>query len=220
MAAAEFVRERGFILPPFAFWTPEEWKTKGQECAEIVRHGLGWDITDWGWGNFREAGLFLFTIRNGHPANLGAGRGKLYAEKIMMVEPGQVTPRHFHWSKTEDIINRGGGNLAIELHLSEADGALSDQSFSVLLDGVERQCRAGEIIELSEGESITLPTGLYHKFWGIGERTLVGEVSNVNDDANDNRFYENVGRFPVVEEDEPPQYLLVSDYAKYYRGCV
>lgn len=38
------------------------------------------------------------------------------------------------------------------------------------------------------------------------------EVSKVNDDTNDNRFYEKIGRFPKIEEDEKPLYLLFSDY--------
>ena len=46
---------------------------------------------------------------------------------------------------------------------------------------------------------------------------LVGEVSRVNDDRVDNRFLEPVGRFPSVEEDEPPLHLLVGDYFRYYR---
>lgn len=44
--------------------------------------------------------------------------------------------------------------------------------------------------------------------WAEGERVLVGEVSMVNDDVTDNRFYLEMGRFPTVEEDEPALYLL------------
>ena len=73
--------------------------------------------------------------------------------------------------------------------------------------------KAGEIVVLNPGESITLPSRLYHEFWGEGSRVLVGEVSLVNDDRTDNRFYEAVGRFPEIEEDEPPLHLLVPDYA-------
>jgi len=36
----------------------------------------------------------------------------------MVVEEGQITPMHFHWSKAEDIIVRGGGNLVIQLYNS------------------------------------------------------------------------------------------------------
>ena len=46
---------------------------------------------------------------------------------------------------------------------------------------------------------------------------LVGEVSQVNDDFSDNRFYEAVGRFPSIDEDEAPWRLLVSDYAEKIR---
>jgi D-lyxose ketol-isomerase len=49
---------------------------------------------------------------------------------------------------------------------------------------------------------------------------LVGEVSRVNDDQVDNRFYEPVGRFPTVEEDEPPLYLLMNDYQTYCQHVV
>ena len=43
----------------------------------------------------------------------------------------------------------------------------------------------------------------------------MGEVSRVNDDYVDNRFYEKVGRFAEIEEDVEPQYLLYDDYKKY-----
>jgi len=39
----------------------------------------------------------------------------------------------------------------------------------------------------------------------------------VNDDNTDNRFYDPVGRFPTIEEDETPWHLLVNDYERYYR---
>ena len=41
---------------------------------------------------------------------------------------------------------------------------------------------------------------------------LVGEVSSCNDDVADNRFFEPIGRFPAVEEDEPPYRLLCTEY--------
>jgi D-lyxose ketol-isomerase len=40
----------------------------------------------------------------------------------------------------------------------------------------------------------------------------------VNDDRTDNRFYESIGRFPQVIEDEPPLHLLTMDYAKYWHA--
>ena len=48
---------------------------------------------------------------------------------------------------------------------------------------------------------------------------LVGEVSTVNDDNTDNKFHQPVGRFPQIEEDEPPLHLLINDYGKYWGGA-
>ena len=214
--ADAFCRKMNFFLPPFAFWTPEDWRRKGEEVREIVEHGLGWDITDFGSGDFERHGLFLFTLRNGSLANLAAGRGKIYAEKIMIVGVDQLTPMHFHWHKTEDIINRGGGRLAIRLYNAAADETLADTPVAVSLDGMRQTVAAGHTVLLEPGASITLETGMYHAFWGVDSPVLVGEVSTVNDDAADNRFLEPVGRFPEIEEDAEPARLLVGDYAAWH----
>ena len=217
-AADDFIRERGFYLPPFAYWTPDEWASKGEEAREIAETRLGWDITDFGSGDYNRRGLFIFTIRNGSPENWKTMRGKLYCEKLLIVKEGQVTPFHFHWNKMEDIINRGGGRLAIQLYNATPDEALDKVNpVFVSTDGVVRKVEPGGILELEPGESISLPQRLYHEFWGVGGQVLVGEVSLVNDDVRDNRFYEKVGRFPDIEEDEPPLHLLCTDYERYYR---
>jgi D-lyxose ketol-isomerase len=215
--AEAFIHKQGFFLPPFARWTPADWRGKGEEVREIVDHGLGWDITDFGQGDYAKCGLLLFTIRNGDAADLARGTGRLYAEKLLIVEPGQVTPLHFHWKKTEDIINRGGGKLMLRLHNVAADETLADSEVTVSLDGVRRTVKAGSTVTLSPGESITLNPCHYHSFWAEEQRVMAGEVSMVNDDHADNRFFEKVGRFPVIEEDEKPVYLLATDYPDYYR---
>jgi D-lyxose ketol-isomerase len=214
--ADAFMKVYGFHLPPFAYWTPTDWQSKGEEVREIVDNKLGWDITDFGSGDYGKIGLFLFTIRNGSLENLRTGQGKTYAEKVLISEVDQVTPLHFHWSKTEDIINRGGGRLALKLYNSTSEGQLAETEVQVSLDGVRHSFKAGHTVVLNTGESITLPTGLYHEFWGVDRKVLVGEVSKVNDDANDNRFFDIVGRFPEIEEDEEPLHLLVGDYPRYY----
>ncbi|MEX1054867.1 MAG: D-lyxose/D-mannose family sugar isomerase [Rhodothermales bacterium] len=210
-----FLRKQNFFLPPFAYWTPQDWRRKSVDVREIVDRRLGWDITDFGSGDFKNVGLFLFTLRNGDPTDLGKARGKLYAEKVLIVNPEQATPLHLHKTKTEDIINRGGGRLAIKLYNSAVDGGLEPSDVCVNLDGETRSLPAGSTVLLAPGESITLPDGLYHEFWGEGDRVLVGEVSLANDDATDNYFYEGVGRFPSIEEDVDPLYLLVNDYERY-----
>jgi D-lyxose ketol-isomerase len=214
-----FLEERRFLLPPFAFWTPEDWRRRGPECREIAANQLGWDITDFGSGDFGTCGLFLFTLRNGSLADLERAAGKSYAEKILIVKPGQVTPHHFHFQKMEDIINRGGGDAVIQFWNADAGERLADTRVRLSFDGVERDLAPGEEVRLAPGESVSIPQRVYHKFWGGSGRSLVllGEVSRVNDDHTDNRFLEPTGRFPAVEEDEPPLHLLVGDYRRYYR---
>ena len=57
--ALELFKEYKICLPDFVLWTPEEWKTKGDEVQEIKDNMLGWDITDYGHGDFYKTGLFL-----------------------------------------------------------------------------------------------------------------------------------------------------------------
>lgn len=213
LSSIDFFNEMNFRLPPWAYWNPGDWHGKYETCSEIVDNMLGWDLTDFGSGDFQKRGLILFTIRNG---NMQKDR-KPYAEKAMIVDELQETPMHFHWSKMEDIINRGGGNLVIELYASDYNEQLSDRPFTVKTDGVVRNLNAGDSIILTPGESICLEQGIYHRFYGEPGRgkVFVGEVSAVNDDNTDNRFHSQVGRFPVIDEDEPPVHLLVSDYPNY-----
>jgi D-lyxose ketol-isomerase len=208
--ALRFFEAMNFKLPPWGYWSPEVWKENKADCKEIIENGLGWDLTDFGSCDFHSLGLLLFTIRNGNVAR----DKKTYAEKIMIVEEDQVTPTHFHWSKMEDIINRGGGNLVLELFPSDENEQIADHSFNVSIDGIVKTFQPGDKAILTPGESITLYQGLYHKFYGESGKgkVLVGEVSAVNDDHIDNRFHEEVGRFPEIEEDEPPVHLLVGDY--------
>jgi D-lyxose ketol-isomerase len=212
-SAQAFFTEHQFHLPPWASWTEADWQGQGEACREVIDCQLGWDITDFGSGDFAQRGLTLFTVRNG---KAGSSYGKTYAEKIMVVDDGQETPLHFHFQKAEDIINRGGGKLLLQLWNSEGQGEKADTPVSVSIDGVRRTLAAGGVVSLAPGESICLTRGLYHRFWGEG-KVLVGEVSQVNDDFSDNRFYEAVGRFPSIDEDEAPWRLLVSDYAEKIR---
>lgn len=210
--AVQFFNSYRFPLPPFAYWTPEDWASRGPAYDEIRDNALGWDITDFGSGDFYRCGLLLFTLRNGNQQL--AKYTKPYAEKAMIVREGQLTPYHFHWHKMEDIINRGGGELVLQLYNSAPDGAFEDTPVSVHSDGRVYSISAGGLVRLGPGESITLRQGQYHQFWAEGETTLVVEVSQCNDDTADNRFYGQVGRFPEIEEDEPPVYLLGGEYPR------
>src|SRR5215469_82679 len=197
--AAAFLQLSGFSLPPFASWTLEDWQSKREDAREIIDCRLGWDVTDFGQGDYRNVGLCVFTLRNGSPENLLTHRGKTYAEKILIVDRGQVTPLHFHRVKMEDIINRAGGKLVVQLYNSTPDEGLDSSHVVVSTDGLQRTVQAGGTLILHPGESITIPQYCYHAFWAEESRTLVGEVSLVNDDKLDNRFYEQMDRFSNVE---------------------
>ena len=143
---------------------------------------------------------------------------KTYCEKIMISYVNQVTQTHFHWKKVEDIINRGGGDLVMKLWKADnKTEEILEDSFFVSIDGVQREVLPGEIIHLKPGESITLEPYVYHSFWAEGEDCLIGEVSSVNDDVNDNRFLVPQQRFPQIEEDEPSRYCLCNELPGKYR---
>lgn len=208
----ELMEQCRFKVPPFCTWTPQKWKNKGEEYREIRENRLGWDITDYGLGDFDQVGFALITLRNGN-AGQKERYPKPYAEKLLMVKEGQTAPMHFHWNKMEDIINRGGGNVIITLYNSLPDGGFSQSPVTVQTDGRTYTAEAGSRIRLTPGESITVTPLLYHDFQvetGSGD-VLLGEVSMCNDDENDNRFYEPIGRFPSIEEDEPPYRLLCTE---------
>ena len=173
-----------FPLPDFCGFTPDEWQRKGHAYNEVRDNQLGWDITDYGLGRFDELGFSLITLRNGNRKQ-PERYPKTYAEKLLYLKEGQYAPMHFHWVKMEDIINRGGGTVP-----------------------------AGTQIRLMPGQSITIHPGLYHDFSveESGGAVLLGEVSQCNDDEHDNRFNPPVGRFPAIEEDEPPYRLLCNEY--------
>lgn len=205
-----WLEQRQVVLPPFARWTPEEWAKKDHSYDEIRANMLGWDVTDYGQGDFDRVGLLLFTIRNG---NLQDSRfAKPYAEKLLVSREGQLSPNHFHWNKMEDIINRGGGDLMVQVWNATAEEELGKDDVTVRLDGHLTTVPAGTVLELHPGESITIPPRLYHAFWGRGGNVLAWEVSMVNDDNTDNRFYEPQARFTAIDEDEPARHLLCNEY--------
>ena len=212
-AADEMIRSYGLILPPFATWTPEEFVHRKEDARHIIDARCGWDVTDYGAGRFDEMGLFLFTLRNGLLADLRRGGGMCYAEKLLISRQDQLSPMHTHVIKAEDIINRGGATLVVELYGSDDQGNFAeDRGGTVSLDGMRHDFSAGEKLKLAPGESVTLRPGDWHAFWGEGGDVLIGEVSTVNDDETDNIFREPIGRFGEIEEDVAPTHLLVSDY--------
>ena len=210
------IRSHGFVLPPFANWSPDEFQARRDDARAVIEARCGWDITDYGAGDYDRMGLFLFTLRNGRLADLQRGGGMCYAEKLLISHADQLSPHHTHVIKAEDIINRGGAPLIVELFGSDEQGGFSERhGGQVMCDGVAVPYEPGQRLRLLPGESVTLMPGDWHAFWGEGGTVLIGEVSTVNDDETDNVFREPIGRFATVEEDEAPYRLLVSDYREW-----
>jgi len=216
--ADELIQKHGFTLPPFAYWSPEAFIDQKELAQNVVNRRCGWDITDYGAGNFDEMGLFLFTLRNGRLEDLQRGGGMCYAEKLLISRQDQLSPMHTHIIKAEDIINRGGANLIVELFGSDDHGNFAeDKGGTVFCDGIRVDYAAGQKLKLAPGESVSLMPGDWHAFWGEGGDVLIGEVSTVNDDETDNIFREPIGRFANIDEDVAPTHLLVSDYSTWLK---
>lgn len=192
-----------WALPAWGQWTRADFAANSEVTHYLRSRQLGWDVTDFGSGRFAEQGLVLFCLRNGI---LGVDGERSYAEKLLFIQEGQLTPAHLHKAKQEDIINRAGGDLVIEFCAADATDKTTASDVTVLVDGIEHQLATWEPLILHPGQSVTIPTGLYHRFYGAKGKgpVLVGEVSQVNDDRTDNYFLEPIGRFADIEEDEPP----------------
>jgi len=194
-------------LPGFAYWRPADWIQRMDTASQLMLAGLGWDVVEWSPGPFADRGLLLFTLRNVvRKSTSGFVDG--YAEKLMLIREGQRTPMHTHKSKMEDIINRGGGRLVIEFGVESGPGEAL-----VILNGILQSIDStARVIELDPGDSVTLMPGVYHSFYATGADVIAGEVSTYNDDAHDNLFIEPMERYPQLDEDEPPEYLIAADY--------
>jgi D-lyxose ketol-isomerase len=203
-------REHHFGLPPFAFWSPRDWESKGHDYDEIRDCMLGWDVTDYGSGDYGRVGLLLFTLRNGN-AQLPRYT-KRYCQKLLVIGEQQYTPYHFHFDKMEDIICQAGGDLLVQVYNADPEQRLADTPVPVMTDGYWREVPAGTVLRLRPGDSVTLPPYQYHQFWAEGGTALTVEVSAVNDDRTDNRFLEKVDRLPVPEPEEAPLHWLCTEY--------
>jgi D-lyxose ketol-isomerase len=104
----------------------------------------------------------------------------------------------------------------VQLYNTDENEGLSDKDVSVHIDGRAYVVKAGSIIRLTPGESITIMQYQYHQFWGEegSGPVLADEVSEVSNDEEDDRFLEECGRFAPIEEDEKPLYLLYNEYPK------
>jgi len=209
------MKEYKISLPCFGYWTKEDWENQKDISSRVRERMLGWDVTDFGQGDFNHCGATLFTVRNGDKDD--SEQKMPYAEKYIILsdETEQEIPLHYHILKSEDIINRGGGILVVELYNKTEDGDLDKENDVVVYtDSIKNVLKPGEPIEIAPGDSITLEPFVYHRFYAKKDEGLliVGEVSKVNDDNTDNVFFKESKCFSEVEEDEAITYPLVNEY--------
>lgn len=211
-----FLKKNNFSLPAFGYWTLGEWQENRDKLGTIRQTRLGWDVSDYNMGDFAKLGAALFTLRNGVQGKPGVGTP--YAEKYIVMTDGQELPNHFHYDKVEDIINRAGGTLKIQVFNSLENGEVDRTGdVKVETDGITRIVPAGSFVTINTGESITIRPGMYHLFHAEGD-LLVGEVSAINDDEKDNHFELHYPRFTEIEEDEEVLYPLCNEYEKLIFG--
>ena len=161
-----------------------------------------WDITDFGLGDFERHGLTLVNLAE-EPE---------YTEKLMYARRNQATPAHTHARKKEDIICRAG-ELRLRLWpVKPSPGAAMPGEMRVQVDGALVGVRPGADLVLCAGSRATVSPGTWHSFWPSSDECIIGEVSTANDDLHDNFFADPaVGRFPGIDEDEPPGVRLQRD---------
>jgi D-lyxose ketol-isomerase len=205
--AKKMMENYSWVLPQWGYWSKEDYINEPSVSKYLKDHQMGWDVTDFGKSLFNEQGITLFCIRNGIQGN---AQDKPYAEKLLFMREGQEIPFHSHKVKLEDIINRGGGDLAIEFVMVNEHLKEKNENINILVDGVQVEVEPHEPLILKRGQSVTVERNIYHKFYAVKGTGMVmaGEVSQVNDDNNDNYFLEPVGRFTQIEEDEQPIHPL------------
>ena len=213
--AKDFLAQNNIRLPKLAYWSPADLKARAAQLDAIRQLELGWDITDFGSGDFSRIGAVLYTVRNGLVDDPCVGVP--YCEKYIVMKDGQHLPNHYHVFKSEDIINRAGGDFFVQVwNADKATGKMLDTDVHVRMDGIEHVVRPGEEIVVRKGESISLTPYIAHVFGpkpGTGD-CIIGEVSKVNDDHTDNFFLDPIARFADIDEDEPPIHLLCNEYSK------
>lgn len=159
-----------------------------------------WDVTDFGPGDWRKFGLVLVNLAE-EPE---------YCEKFIYAQKGMTTPAHCRGKKKEDIICRWG-RLAIQVWAG-VPAESGDRASTMPVDHEAVTVRSGQIVEPSARSRVTLVPGVYHAFYPLSDECIISEVSTANDDAADNFFIDpEVGRFPGIEEDEPPVIRLLSE---------
>jgi len=227
LLARDFFGAYRFKLPKWAAWSAINWDYSGEEMQAIKDCQLGWDVTDFGLGDFTRQGMTFFMLRNGDPsrkpvpensedlpAETSKGLGRDYSEKIMLGQMNQTLPFIALKKRAHDLINRGGGDLVVQVHRSTPEHDLDEESrVPIQVNGIAYNIKAGGIVRLVPGDGLTLLPGIFHKYWTEKAGCIVGNISTTCNEAEDYLFLDPQSRrFPEIEPDESPIHLLHYEY--------
>ena len=84
--AKELLAKNNIHLPEYAYWDMDTWKANKDRLDTVRSVMLGWDITDFGTGDFDRIGSVLYTVRNGKMDD--ADVGVPYCEKYLLFREG------------------------------------------------------------------------------------------------------------------------------------
>ena len=208
--AEDFFAAAGVVLPPFAFWRPDEFARRvraGHERLVISR--MGWLVSDFGLDNFAAEGTVAFCAGAGD-----SGGARNYAERWFILREGQRIPERFHRRRTKDIVACGPGNLCLRLHRTTPDAAVDETAnLEAEVDGAARKLAPGARLVLRPGERALIEPMTFHECRAEQGDLIIREISTATDEMLDSFFLPHIGLAADIDEDEQPRRLLVSDYA-------
>ena len=150
-----FLKSRRYSLPPQAFWTLSEWNKNRDKATELAKRRIGWDLTDFGSGNYKRIGLLLYTLSNGIVGQNSEPVDQPFSNKLLIVGENQVTPLHHHRMKMEDIINLGGGNLLLKVfNVGESESIDKASPVKIFQNEIWEEHGAGRVMTLEPGERV------------------------------------------------------------------
>ena len=89
-------RKMGISLPPQAHWNLETWYEHRNLAEEMRKRSIGWDLTDFGSGDFSKIGMFNYTVSNGFiDLTTSKPADQPYSNKVKIVKEGQAYPTYY-----------------------------------------------------------------------------------------------------------------------------
>ena len=146
--ALKFFQEMHFKLPPLGYLD-----TGAMEQAGGIVRGSGNESVGMGPHGFWYREFQCGRVAAFHPSKReSATRPEALCGKNHDRPGGTGDPHAFSTGpKMEDIINRGGGNLMIQLYPSDREGGFAKKSFQVSLDGLKRELKPRRLGQVAAG---------------------------------------------------------------------